>query len=86
MIAAGLSVLRLIPPGWLVGVVLVAVAGLWHWNATREAYNTGWSDALATVRKMDARAGQVAREAQNAVDACFDQGGRWDAITASCRL
>jgi hypothetical protein len=83
MIAA---ILKFIPPGWIIGALVAGLAFGWHLIQTRAAYNDGWAAAIATIERMDARAGQVAREAQNAVDACFDQGGSWDAITASCRL
>lgn len=86
MITAILALLRGVPVTWLVGGLLVAAALGWHALEKRKAYNAGWNDALATVRKMDERAAEVAREAQTAVDACFDKGGTWDAISASCRL
>jgi hypothetical protein len=77
---------RLIPRGWMVGALVAGPAFGWHLYQTRAAYNEGWAAAIATVERMDARSRDAARAAQSAVDACFDQGGTWDAISASCRL
>jgi hypothetical protein len=81
-----LSLIRLVPAAWMAGALVVGLAFGWHLLQTRAAYNAGWDAALATVEKMDARARDAAQSARDAVDACFDQGGRWDAISASCRL
>jgi hypothetical protein len=86
MIGIAFSFLRSVPAAWMAGALVLGMLAGWHALEKRKAYNEGWAAAIATVERMDARAGQVAREAQNAVDACFDQGGSWDAITASCRL
>jgi hypothetical protein len=86
MVALMIAMLRLVPAAWMAGALVIGLAVGWHLMQTRAAYNAGWDAALATVEKMDARARSAAQDARNAVDRCFDEGGTWDAISASCRL
>lgn len=81
-----IAALRLIPLRWVAVALVAGLAIGWHFRQTRAAYNDGKAAALATVEKMDARARDAAQDARSAVDACFDKGGTWDAISASCRL
>lgn len=84
MIAAALAFLRFIPlKVWLGGFAALAILASVWWYGHRQ-YNAGWADALASVSAQNETAAKAAKDAQSAVDACYDVGGSWDVTRGVC--
>ena len=79
-----IALIRFAP--WIGGALMVAGVIGWHFFETSRAYDKGFSAALATVEQMDGEAKEAAQDARKAVNICYDKGGTWDAISASCRM
>lgn len=70
---------------WLIGgAIIVAVGGggfLWvkvHYE------NVGYQKALAAVAAKDAKAVERAKQVQQEVDRCFDDGHTWNVENGAC--
>lgn len=84
MIAAALAFLRFIPlKAWLAAGCVLGLAFAF-WLHGHERYKAGWADALATVSAQNDTAARAAKDAQSAVDDCYNAGKEWSVETGSC--
>ncbi len=78
------ALLRTVPlSAWLVAGGIVT-AGLYHWHATRTAYEAGKAAATQTINDANQKAKDKADAGIKNVDDCFAAGGAWDRARGVC--
>lgn len=85
MMAAALTLIRLIPPRLAFNAlaILVTLAGLLFFIKDRERVAT--ESAAATIERANHAASERFRDASEAVSRCYGTGGDWDRFERLCR-
>ena len=68
---------------WAV-VSFIGLAGLWHWHATKRAYEAGRAAAIEMIEAANREANRKASEGEAAVIGCHRLGRVWNRETGKC--
>jgi hypothetical protein len=81
-----LSPVTLLALGAMLSALPVATGGyaLGKWVGWSSGYSAGKTAIVEAVNKRNAEAAQVAKDARNDIDACFNAGGEWLQEVGKC--